>query len=57
MRKFLKYLYEISVLPLAYVTPLICLPVLPFHPLTNVVIGVLVSVLVVFLFSQSYRRN
>ena len=48
MKKFIKSLWEISVVPLALVIPWVSLALLPFQPMHNFLIGVVLGVLMIF---------
>ena len=57
MKNFLKASWEVSAMPIASVIPLVSLPLLPFHPLYNFLIGLVLCFIMVYFFIRAGLRE
>jgi len=57
MRNLIKYCWDISAVPIATLIPLVSLPLLPFQPLYNFLIGLVLSLLIVYFFIRTGFRD
>jgi len=58
MKKFFKDSWEVSAHTIASIIPLVCLPLLPFHPLHNFLLGLFLSFTIIcFLFRVAIRKD